>query len=97
MKRSHEIHVEDFGISRIVFDGFDGVVWIEPVALLEYPGAGNCMVNMAVFLMGFLEESVKVVVFRHIALDKSDGRAQFTSCVDVGVDIAEDDECAVLH
>ena len=55
------------------------------------------MINMAVFIMCFLEELVQVVVFRHIALNEGDGRTGLASGVDVSIDIAEDDECAVLH
>lgn len=43
----------------------------------------------------FFEELVKVIVFRHITLDKGDGRAQFAS--GLGVDVAEDHKCAMLH
>ena len=55
------------------------------------------MVDTAVFIMRLLEELVQVVVSRHIALNEGDGRAGLASGVDVNIDIAEDDECAVLH
>ena len=69
------------------------MVRIEPVALLEYPRARNGMVNTAMFVVCFFEELVKVVVFRHVALDKGDGRAEFPS--GCSIDIAEDDRCAM--
>ena len=80
-----------------MFDAFDRLVGIEPVAVFEYPRAGNGVVDTAVFLMCLLEEMVQVVVFRHIALNEGDVRTGLASGVDVSVDIAEDDECAVLH
>jgi hypothetical protein len=72
------------------------VVGVEPVAVLEDAGAGDCVVDVAVFVVGLFEELVEVVVFCCVTLDKCNGGAGFVSGFDVGVDVAEDDECAVL-
>jgi hypothetical protein len=69
---------------------------IEPVAVLEDAGAGDCVVDVAVFVAGLFEELVEVVVFCCVALDKRDGGAGFAGGFEVGVDVAEDDECTVL-
>jgi len=97
VQRSQKVHVYRFGVSWIVSDAFDSMVGIEPVAVLEDPGAGDCVIDVAVFVVRLFEELVQVGVFCHVALNKGDGRAGFASGFEVGVDVAEDDEGAMLY